>query len=159
MSTVLLLENPISCQLWLFAMYFDFMSHIAQQLEKYREHSQSLVSKYIWFRVFYEVYCRIWFRNYGIHRVSHLIVFIISKPITYRNHFHKYFSRRYQRLTMFPMLCYAPIPSHKTNDPDLWNCGTEWVHSYMTNWCIDIWCIDIVLIAELYDSWNQSTLR
>ena len=30
--------------LWLFAMYFDFMSHIAQQLEKYREHSQSLVS-------------------------------------------------------------------------------------------------------------------
>ena len=31
-------------QLWLFAMYFDFMSHIAQQLEKYREHSQSLVS-------------------------------------------------------------------------------------------------------------------
>ena len=25
--------------------------------------------------------------------------------------------------------CYAPIPSHKTNDPDLWNCGTEWVHS------------------------------
>ena len=25
--------------------------------------------------------------------------------------------------------CYAPIPSHKTNDPDLWICGTEWVHS------------------------------
>ena len=25
-------------------MYFDFMSHIAQQLERYREHSQSLVS-------------------------------------------------------------------------------------------------------------------
>ena len=26
-------------------------------------------------------------------------------------------------------LCYGPIPSYKTNDPDLWNCRTEWVHS------------------------------
>ena len=26
------------------------------------------------------------------------------------------------------VLCYTPIPSYKTNDPDLWDCKTEWVH-------------------------------
>ena len=31
-------------QLWLFAIYYDFMSHVAQQFERHREHSQSLVS-------------------------------------------------------------------------------------------------------------------
>ena len=24
---------------------------------------------------------------------------------------------------LFLMECYAPIPSYKTNDPDLWNCS------------------------------------
>ena len=31
-------------QLWLFAIYYDFMSHVAQQLERHREHGQSIVS-------------------------------------------------------------------------------------------------------------------
>ena len=31
-------------ELWLFTMYLDFMSHIAQQLERYRDHGQSLKS-------------------------------------------------------------------------------------------------------------------
>ena len=31
-------------ELWLFTKYFDFMSHIAQQLETYRDHGQSLKS-------------------------------------------------------------------------------------------------------------------
>ena len=31
-------------ELWLFRMYFDFISHIAQQLETYRDHGQSLKS-------------------------------------------------------------------------------------------------------------------
>ena len=38
----LLEENDF--ELWLFTMYFDFMSHIAQQLEKYKNHGQSLKS-------------------------------------------------------------------------------------------------------------------
>ena len=38
----LLEENDY--ELWLFTMYFDFMSHIAQQLEIYKNHGQSLKS-------------------------------------------------------------------------------------------------------------------
>ena len=38
----LLEENDF--ELWLFTMYFNFMSHIAQQLEKYKNHGQSLKS-------------------------------------------------------------------------------------------------------------------
>ena len=37
-------KNIRNEELWLFAIYYDFMSHVAQQLERYREHSQSLVS-------------------------------------------------------------------------------------------------------------------
>ena len=38
----LLAENDF--ELWLFTMYFDFMSHIAQQLERYKNHGQTLKS-------------------------------------------------------------------------------------------------------------------
>ena len=38
----LLEENDY--ELWLFTMYFDFMSHIAQQLERYKNHGQTLKS-------------------------------------------------------------------------------------------------------------------
>ena len=27
------------------------------------------------------------------------------------------------------VLQYVPIPTYKTNDPDLWNCKKEWMHS------------------------------
>ena len=80
-------------QLWLFAIYYDFMSHVAQQFQRHREHSQSLVSaRKILVAVVTLCYHQYSFKNKQMRNTMFAII-VESFPAT---HFMKDFKSDFQ---------------------------------------------------------------